>query len=131
MIVNTTGEVVGGGGGEFTPSLLALYSTSEAQTDLTVEADMSGYTWLIIEFEKPNEMMSGYSGPFRKIVWIPTDSMGDGETGTTSDHTGVAYNQAIPTSLSVSDCSMISIKDAHTIHWVASGNYKVRRVWGI
>lgn len=117
-----------GGGGGFAPTLLGTFSNSQAAgTELEI-SDCSDYEWLIVEFEKPNESMAGYNGPFRKTIWIPTDSMTSGST----QNVGIAYNEVSATSMAVTSIlPMISIKDSTHIYIVASGNFNVHRVWGV
>ena len=116
------------GGGGFAPTLLGTFSGSQAAgTDLEI-SDCSGYGWLIVEFEKPNESMAGYNGPFRKTIWIPTDSMTQGST----QEVGIAYNEVSATSMAVTAIlPMISIKDSTHVHIVAAGNFNVSRVFGV
>lgn len=126
----TQGETtysVGGGGG-FAPTLLGTFTGPQfAGTELEID-DCSNYSWLIVEFEKPNESMAGYNGPFRKIIWIPTDSMTEGST----QEVGVAYNEVSATSMAVTAIlPMVSIKDSTHLYVVAQSNFDVHRVWGV
>lgn len=113
-----------------TPTLLGEFSSSTAQPagmDLTIN-DCSNYSWLIVEYEKPNESMSGYNGPFRKIGWIPTDSMTQGSV----QEVGIAYNDVSATSMAVTAIlPMISIKDSTHIRIIASSDFLIHRIWGI
>lgn len=121
---------IGGSGGGFAPTLLGEFSSSTAQpagSDLTIN-DCSNYSWLIVEYEKPNESMAGYNGPFRKIGWIPTDSMTSGST----QNIGISYNDVSATSMAVTAIlPMISIKDSTHIRIIASSNFYIHRIWGI
>lgn len=117
-----------GGGGGFAPTLLGTFTGSQAAGQDLEISDCSDYGWLIVEFEKPNESMAGYNGPFRKTIWMPTDSMTQGST----QEVGIAYNEVSATSMAVTSIlPMISIKDSTHIHIVASGNFNVNRVWGV
>lgn len=116
-------------GGGFAPVLLGEFSSTAqpAGTDLTIN-DCSDYSWLIVEYEKPNESMAGYNGPFRKIGWIPTDSMTEGST----QEIGIAYNDVSATSMAVTAIlPMISIKDSTHIRIIASSGFLIHRIWGI
>ena len=131
----TMGDVtysVGGGGG-FAPSplTLTLPATQSSGTDIPVNEDLSNYNWIMIELVKSNESMAGYQGSFNHIVWIPTDRMGNGETGTTETQLGASFNITTPTSGAVTEQSMLSIKDKHTLHWIYISNFKITRAWGI
>lgn len=116
------------GGGGFAPTLLGTFTGAQfAGEDLEI-SDCSGYGWLIVEFEKPNESMAGYNGAFRKTIWIPTDSMTQGST----QEVGIAYNEVSATSMAVTAIlPMISIKDSTHIHIVAASNFNVHRVFGV
>ena len=116
------------GGGGFAPTLLGTFTGPQfAGTELEID-DCSNYSWLIVEFEKPNESMAGYNGPFRKTIWIPTDSMTEGST----QEVGVAYNEVSATSMAVTAIlPMVSIKDSTHIYIVAQSNFDVSRVWGV
>ena len=105
-----------GGGGGFAPTLLGTFTGPQfAGQDLEID-DCSDYSWLIVEFERPNESMAGYNGAFRKIIWIPTDSMTEGST----QNVGIAYNEVSATSMAVTAIlPMISIKDSTHVHIVA------------
>lgn len=127
-----TSYSVGGGGG-FTPTPLALTLPGQqvSGTDIPVTEDMSDFDWIIVEVSKPNESMAGYSGSFNGIVWIPTDRMGTGETGTTETELGASFNFTNPTSGAVTVQGMLSIKDKHNLHWVYASDLIVSRAWGI
>lgn len=116
------------GGGGFAPTLLGTFTGPQfAGTELEID-DCSNYSWLIVEFERPNESMAGYNGPFRKIIWIPTDSMTSGST----QNVGIAYNEVSATSMAVTAIlPMISIKDSTHIYIVAQSNFDISRVWGV
>ena len=118
----------GGGGGGFAPTLLGTFTGPQfAGQDLEI-SDCSGYGWLIVEFERPDESMAGYNGAFRKTIWIPTDSMTEGST----QQVGIAYNEVSATSMAVTSIlPMVSIKDSTHLHIVAQSNFDVHRVWGV
>ena len=122
-----------GGGGGFEPTLLTLTLPTQQASgiDIPVTEDMSEYNWIIVEVSKPNETMAGYSGSFNGIVWIPTDRMGTGETGETETELGASFNFTNPTSGAVTVQGMLSIKDAHNLHWVYASSLVVTRAWGI
>ena len=122
---------VGGGGFEPTPLTLTLPATQATGDDIPVTEDMSNFNWIMVEVSKPNESMAGYSGTFNGIVWLPTDRMGTGETGTTETELGASFNFTNPTSGAVTVQGMLSIKDAHNLHWVYASSLVVKRAWGI
>ena len=116
------------GGGGFAPTLLGTFTGPQfANQDLEI-SDCSSYDWLIVEFERLNESMADYNGPFRKTIWIPTDSMTQGST----QEVGIAYNEVSATSMAVTAIlPMVSIKDSTHLHIVAQSNFDVHRVWGV
>lgn len=120
-------------GGGFTPTPLTLTLPAQQASggDIPVIEDMSAFDWIMVEVSKPSETMAGYSGSFNGIVWIPTDRMGSGETGTTETELGASFNFTNPTSGAVTVQGMLSIKDAHNLHWVYASSLVVRRAWGI
>ena len=116
------------GGGGFAPTLLGTFTGPQFAGQELEILDCSDYGWLIVEFEKPNESMAGYNGPFRKTIWIPTDSMTQGST----QEVGIAYNEVSATSMAVTAIlPMVSIKDSTHLYVVAQSNFDVHRVWGV
>lgn len=128
---DTSYSVAAGGGFTPTPLTLTLPATQATGDDIPVTEDMSAFDWIMVEVSKPNESMAGYSGSFNGILWIPTDRMGTGETGTTETELGASFNFTNPTSGAVTVQGMLSIKDAHNLHWVYASSLVVRRAWGI